>query len=93
MLAGLELPVPRARDLGLARRLNLRTAGPPAPAPLTKRERSVAERAAAGGSNQEIADALSISVRTVETHLTKIYAKLGVTSRGAMSALVHRELI
>ncbi|HTD33961.1 MAG TPA: LuxR C-terminal-related transcriptional regulator [Candidatus Elarobacter sp.] len=93
MVAGLELPVPRARDLALAGRLNLRSAGPPAPAPLTKRERTVAEHAAAGASNHEIAEALSISVRTVETHLTKIYGKLGVTSRGAMSALVHRELI
>jgi DNA-binding CsgD family transcriptional regulator len=93
MVAGLELPVPRARDLALAVRLNVRTAGSPASLPLTKRERSVAEHAAAGATNQEIADALSISVRTVETHLTKVYAKLGVTSRGAMSALVHQELI
>lgn len=93
MVAGLELPVPRARDLVLARRLNVRTVGTPAPAPLTKRERSIAEHAAAGATNHEIAEALSISVRTVETHLTKVYAKLGVTSRGAMSALVHRELI
>ncbi len=93
MVAGLELPVPRARDLALARRLNVRGDAPPTIVPLTKRERAVAERASAGASNQEVAAALSISVRTVETHLTKIYAKLGVTSRGAMSALLHREVI
>jgi DNA-binding CsgD family transcriptional regulator len=93
MVAGLELPVPRARDVALARRLNVRIDGPPAPAPLTKRQRAIAEHAAAGASNQEIAVTLSISVRTVETHLTNIYAKLGVASRGAMSALIHREVI
>jgi DNA-binding CsgD family transcriptional regulator len=93
MVAGLELPVPRARDLALARRLNLRRDAPPSIVALTKRERSIAERVSAGASNQEIAAAMSISVRTVETHLTKIYAKLGVTSRGAMSALLHREVI
>jgi DNA-binding CsgD family transcriptional regulator/tetratricopeptide (TPR) repeat protein len=93
MIAGLELPVPRARDLALARRLNVRTDAPPATAPLTKRERTIAEYAAAGASNQEIAATLSLSVRTVETHLTKIYAKLGVPSRGAMAALLHREVI
>jgi DNA-binding NarL/FixJ family response regulator len=41
----------------------------------------VAELAAGGSSNKEIAQALFVSVRTVEAHLTHAYAKLGVRSR------------
>jgi DNA-binding NarL/FixJ family response regulator len=35
-------------------------------------------------SNRQIADTLYMSVRTVETHLTKIYRELGVTSRAQL---------
>ena len=48
---------------------------------LTETERRVAELVASGRSNKEIAGELFVTVRTVETHLTKIYAKLGVHSR------------
>ena len=36
---------------------------------------------AQGMSNREIADALFVSDRTVQAHLTRIFAKLGVSSR------------
>lgn len=48
---------------------------------LTAAERRVAEQASAGATNREIAQELFISVRTVETHLSKVYRKLGVSSR------------
>jgi DNA-binding CsgD family transcriptional regulator len=48
---------------------------------LTPTERRVAELAAAGAQNKEIAGALFVSVKTVEANLSRVYAKLGVRSR------------
>ena len=48
---------------------------------LTEREREVLTVLARGKSNAEIAEALSITVRTVEMHLTHVMGKLGVHSR------------
>jgi DNA-binding CsgD family transcriptional regulator len=53
---------------------------------LTPSERRVAELAAAGGSNREIAQELFVTPKTVENHLTRVYAKLGVGSREALAA-------
>ena len=52
----------------------------PAGSPLTETERRVAELAAAGQTNREIADALFMSVHTVEAHLTRIFRTVGVQS-------------
>ena len=41
----------------------------------------MAELVAAGRSNKEVAGALYLSTRTVEGHLSRVYAKLGVRSR------------
>ncbi|MFI6274906.1 LuxR C-terminal-related transcriptional regulator [Streptomyces sp. NPDC050988] len=50
-------------------------------APLTDREREIALLAALGNASKDIADALTLSVRTVDNHLHRAYAKLGVTTR------------
>ncbi len=54
---------------------------------LTERELEVLKMAAKGMSNREIAQELTISVRTVQTHLTNIFNKMGVGSR--TEAVVH----
>jgi DNA-binding CsgD family transcriptional regulator len=51
------------------------------PQSLTVSERRVAELAAEGSTNREIAQALFVSLRTVETHLTHAFQKLGIDSR------------
>lgn len=54
------------------------------PLPLTRREREIASLAARGLSNRDIAEHLTISVRTVDNHLHVIYSKLGVSGRGEL---------
>ena len=65
----------------------LNTAGPAQLPALTRREREVAALAAAGLANAEIASRMVLSVRTVETHLSNIYAKVGRSGRAALTAL------
>lgn len=48
---------------------------------LTNREMQVLKLAAKGMTNREIANALTISVRTVQVHLSNVFSKLGVGSR------------
>ena len=48
---------------------------------LTASERRVAELAGDGLTNREIAQALFVTMRTVEGHLTGVFAKLGLSSR------------
>ncbi len=57
---------------------------------LTRREREVLQLIAVGCSNQEIADRLYISVRTVKSHVTNIFTKLDLASRAAAVAYAHR---
>ena len=55
---------------------------------LTPTERRVAGLVAEGMQNKEIANTLFLSVATVEAHLTRIYRKLGIRSRGELTRLV-----
>lgn len=57
---------------------------------LTAREREVAGFAARGLTDGEIATRLSVSRRTVETHLYRVYAKLGVSGRRELGPLLGR---
>ena len=50
---------------------------------LTPRELEVLRLVAQGLTNEQVAEDLVISPRTVETHLTSIYSKIGVSSRSA----------
>ena len=59
------------------------------PLPLTTREREIANLVAAGLSNRDIADRLTVSVRTVESHLYRACFKLGLSDRDALSALIR----
>lgn len=52
-----------------------------APEMLTPKEREVVALMVAGRTNQEIAEALYVTVQTVKTHLSHIYVKLGASNR------------
>jgi len=56
---------------------------------LTAREREVADLVIQGRSNKEVARALFLSEKTVEHHLSRIYAKLGVRSRAELAGSAH----
>ncbi len=67
-----------------------RPEGAPAAQGLTARELEVLALVAQGKSNQEIADALGLSRRTVERHVGDILSRLGVSSRSAAAATAIR---
>ena len=56
---------------------------------LTAREVEIVKLVAAGKSNREIGEALGISARTGSTHLSNIYGKLKVRTRGQLAALAR----
>jgi DNA-binding NarL/FixJ family response regulator len=53
---------------------------------LTGAEERVAALAACGRTNVEIASELGVSAKTVETHLSRVYRKLGLRSRTELAA-------
>jgi DNA-binding CsgD family transcriptional regulator len=59
---------------------------PPAPLELTPTEERVAALVAGGHTNREVAQALFVSVHTVEDNLRRIYRKLGIRSRTELAA-------
>jgi DNA-binding CsgD family transcriptional regulator len=69
------------RAESLAARLSERSSDAHYPAGLTEREVEVLRLLPRGLSNAEIAEALFVSPRTVQTHLTNLYGKLGVGGR------------
>jgi DNA-binding CsgD family transcriptional regulator len=59
--------------------------------PLTPQELAVARLVVAGHTNRETAEALVVSVKTIEYHLGNTYAKLGVTSRTQLALALHQD--
>ncbi|MDA0165589.1 helix-turn-helix transcriptional regulator [Solirubrobacter ginsenosidimutans] len=58
---------------------------------LSGREREVADLVAAGHTNKEIAGELFLSEKTVESHMSRLFGKLGVRSRAGVAEAVGRE--
>lgn len=78
------------RAQSLARQCDIRTpavAAAAQPLPITDREREIAMLVAGGMSNRQIADQLSVSVRTIDGHLYRIFAKLGIERRDQLVRL------
>lgn len=84
-----QLVVGEQRRIG-GRAGRLTATGGPTPdrLALTRREWDIVQLVAAGTSNAEVAERLYVSVKTVEAHLTRIFRKLGVSSRVGLVALV-----
>lgn len=57
--------------------------------PLTPQEQAVARLVARGLTNREVATELVLSAKTVEHHLSRVYAKLGLRSRTELAARPH----
>jgi DNA-binding NarL/FixJ family response regulator len=56
---------------------------------LTASELRIAEMAAEGLTNRQIAQSLFVTDRTVEGHLTNVFSKLGVSARTALSTALR----
>ena len=63
---------------------------PTVPETLTRAEQEIAELAAAGLTNRQIAERLFVSPKTVATHLSHTYAKLDVRSRTELASRYRR---
>jgi len=88
-----EIWVGRRVMVRLIEELALRTAAPPAianGAQLTPRERELVGLVAGGANNKDIARRLAISVKTVKTHLTSIFKKLGLSTRLELAVAIGR---
>lgn len=56
---------------------------------LTPQEEEITKLVSAGATNQEVAQELYLSPKTVEYHLTRVYRKLGVRTRNELAALMN----
>ena len=81
----------RAREELRVTGARLRRAEATGLAALTPSERRIAELAAGGATNAEIAQGLFVTVKTVEMHLGNAYRKLGISSRRQLEPLVRAE--
>ena len=87
---GAEAYAGRARRELLATGERARERTVTAHADLTPQESQVARLAAAGRTNPEIGSELFVSPRTVEYHLSKVFTKLGLTTRRELRTVVSQ---
>jgi DNA-binding CsgD family transcriptional regulator len=85
---GLLVTAERAREELRVTGARVRRAESTGIASLTPSERRIVDLAAGGASNPEIAQALFVTVKTVEMHLGNAYRKLGISSRRDLASLV-----
>lgn len=99
-LGGAERLAERAR-LALHRVGERQTAGPRSRSrattvrlgDLTERQSEIVDRVVLGRTNRQISQELYVSEKTIEAHLTRLYTKLGVSSRAELAALAASERI
>jgi DNA-binding NarL/FixJ family response regulator len=84
---GAKLWVKRAR----AERARISGSSPRATNALSETEQRIATLVAAGHANKRVAAELFVTVRTVESNLTRIYRKLGIQSRGQLTARLSED--
>jgi DNA-binding CsgD family transcriptional regulator/tetratricopeptide (TPR) repeat protein len=82
-------PMPAAPAAPAANALLSTRTAPIWPAPLTARQLAVAEAVAEGKSNRQVARELYITVKTVEYHVSQIFAKLGIDGRDDVAGLLR----
>ena len=85
---GASMVLKQARAELLATGVRLRKPTSYGPQALSPSERRVAELAAGGRSNREIAETLFVTTKTVELHLTAVYRKLGTNRRMQLATLM-----
>ncbi|QFY09716.1 LuxR family transcriptional regulator [Nonomuraea phyllanthi] len=90
---GARMPTEEALAYALGEEGRAEQAGreEPAAAPLTRREKEIAELVAQGLTNKEIAASLVIAQRTAEGHVEHIMTKLGFTSRAQIAVWVGEQ--
>jgi len=81
------LGTPRWADRARAELLRVKVA-PSRDLALTPSERRVAELAASGMTNRDVAAALFISPKTVDANLGRIYRKLGIKTRAELGRII-----
>lgn len=86
------LGIASAISLALTGRVSAQSDGTSAFDPLSPREREVAELVTKGLSNKAIAERLVLSPRTIDGHLERIFAKLGISSRAQLAAWAVEQL-